>query len=119
MALRLNAQGWNVAKIAQYLDWAEQTVRETIHRWQKGGLGGLWESPGRGSKACWKEADWQAMQQWMAENRRYSARQISQRLASERELQLGQEQVRRILKKKGGVGSESVLVLQVVPSQRS
>ena len=37
MALRLNAQGWNVAKIAQYLDWAEQTVRETIHRWQQSG----------------------------------------------------------------------------------
>lgn len=117
MALRLNAQGWNVTKIAQYLDWAEQTVRRTIHRWQQGGLGGLWEAAGRGKKASWQEADWQAMQQWMVENRRYSARQISQRLASEREIKLGQEQVRRILKKKGGVGKESVPALQGVPSQ--
>ena len=26
-ALRLNAQGWRVPQIAQYLDWAESTVR--------------------------------------------------------------------------------------------
>jgi transposase len=119
MALRLNAQGWNVAKIAQYLDWADQTVRETIHRWQQSGLGGLWEASGRGSKASWKESDWQVMQQWMVENRRYSARQISQRLASERQIKLGQEQVRRILKKKGGVGNESVPALLPVPSRHT
>ncbi|WP_370588536.1 helix-turn-helix domain-containing protein [aff. Roholtiella sp. LEGE 12411] len=34
MALRLNAHGWNVPQIAQYLDWAEQTVRQTIRRGQ-------------------------------------------------------------------------------------
>lgn len=119
MALRLSAQGWNVAKIAQYLDWAEQTVRETIHRWQQGGLGGLWEASGRGSKASWQEADWQAIQQWMVENRRYSARQISQRLADQRNIKLGEEQVRRILKKRGGVGNESVPVRLPVPSQHN
>ena len=119
MALRLNAQGWNVAKIAQYLDWAEQTVRETIHRWQKGGLGGLWEASGRGNKASWKEEDWQAIQQWMVENRRYSARQISQRLANERKVTLGEEQVRRLLKKKGGAGNESALALLPLTSQHN
>jgi DNA-binding NarL/FixJ family response regulator len=34
-ALRLNASGWTVAQIAAHLDWGEQTVRETIHRWQQ------------------------------------------------------------------------------------
>lgn len=43
IALRLNAHGWNVPKIAEYLEWAQQTVRETIQRWQQGGLGGLWD----------------------------------------------------------------------------
>ncbi len=32
MALRPNAHGWNVPKIAEYLDWAQQTVRKTIVR---------------------------------------------------------------------------------------
>jgi hypothetical protein len=45
-ALRLNAVGWKVDQIAAHLDWAPQTVRETIHRWQVGGLGGLWGSTG-------------------------------------------------------------------------
>ncbi|BAY26514.1 transposase [Calothrix sp. NIES-2100] len=37
--------------IAEYLDWAQQTVRETIKRWQYQGLGGLWEKPGRGKNS--------------------------------------------------------------------
>lgn len=83
MALRLNAYGWNIRNIAEYLDWAEQTVRQTIHRWREHGLGGLWEASGRGKTRCWKDSDWQAVEQWLAEARRYSARQISQKLASE------------------------------------
>ncbi|MBI4779683.1 MAG: helix-turn-helix domain-containing protein, partial [Oscillatoriophycideae cyanobacterium NC_groundwater_1537_Pr4_S-0.65um_50_18] len=38
-ALRLNASGWKVQQIAEHLEWAPQTVRETLHRWQEGGLG--------------------------------------------------------------------------------
>jgi transposase len=100
MALRPNAHGWNLPKIAEYLDGAQQTVPETIVRWQQGGLGGLWERSGRGKKPRWQESDWQALQQWLEEPRRYSARQLSQRLAVERGIDLGAEQVRRILKKK-------------------
>ncbi|MEH1889671.1 MAG: helix-turn-helix domain-containing protein [Nostoc sp.] len=48
IALRLNAHGWNVPQIVEYLDWAEQTLRQTIRRWQFLGLGGLWEA---GTKA--------------------------------------------------------------------
>ena len=62
IALRLNAYGWNVPKITQYLDWAEQTVRETISRWHKDGLGGLWKTLGRGRTRRWNEADWQALE---------------------------------------------------------
>jgi len=39
-ALRLSAHGWYVEKIAAYLNWAPQTVGETIHRWNTKGLGG-------------------------------------------------------------------------------
>lgn len=106
VAVRLNAHGWNVPKIAEYLDWAESTVRDAIHRWETGGLGGLWEKPGRGKKPRWEEEDWLALQQWLCEPRRYSARQLSQRLATERGIELGSEQVRRILKKKTTAGNE-------------
>lgn len=47
-AIRLNAHGWNVPQIAQYLDWHEHTVRSALQRWQEQGLGGLWEAKGRG-----------------------------------------------------------------------
>lgn len=39
---RLSARGWTVAQIAEYLNWHQKTVRETIHRWQRGGLSALW-----------------------------------------------------------------------------
>ena len=99
-ALRLNAKGWKVKEIADYLKWAESTVRTTIHRWNKFGLGGLWEAKGRGQKPRWTKEDWQVLEQWLNEPHSSSARQLSQRLAKERQVILGAEQVRRILKKK-------------------
>jgi hypothetical protein len=33
-----------VEKIAVFFAWNLQTVRETLHRWQKQGLGGLFEA---------------------------------------------------------------------------
>ena len=105
-ALRLNAAGWKVKELANYLEWAESTVRQTIHRWKDNGLVGLWEAQGRGRKPSWTTEDWEAMEQWLNEPRSISSRQLSQRLARERQVFLGMEQVRRILKKKSGVGKD-------------
>ena len=99
-ALRLNAKGWKVKEIADYLEWAESTVRKTINSWNKQGLAGLWEARGRGQKPRWTEEDWIAVEEWLKEPRSISSKQLSQRLARERQVFLGAEQVRRILKKK-------------------
>ena len=98
--LRLNAKGWRVKEIADYLEWAESTVRQTIHRWNQQGLAGLWEARGRGKKPSWTDEDWQALEQWLREPCSISSKQLSQRLAKERQVILGAEQIRRILKKK-------------------
>ncbi|WP_052672351.1 helix-turn-helix domain-containing protein [Aliterella atlantica] len=50
LAIRLNARGWNAPQIAQFLDWHEHSVRNTLERWNTLGLGGLWEQKGRGRK---------------------------------------------------------------------
>ena len=104
--LRLNSRGWTTKAIAEYLEWAESTIRQTIHRWNKLGLSGLWDASGRGKKATWTNEDWQAVEKWLNEPRSISARQLSQRWAKERQVLLGAEQVRRILKKKAGVGKD-------------
>ena len=105
-ALRMNAQGWNVPDIAEHLGWSEQAVRHAIERWDKIGLMGLWDAPRTGRKRRWQDEDWQVVEQAVKEPRRYSARQLSQKLFESRQIHLGQEQVRRILKKKvtGGDG---------------
>ena len=56
-AIRLNAHGWYVEKIAAHFNWTSQTVRDVLHRWQKLNLLGLWDKPGRGGKSKWKEED--------------------------------------------------------------
>jgi transposase len=61
--LRLSAQGWYVEKIATYMNWNEDTVRETIHRWSNQGLGGLWDAPKPGGKRRWQEADMEHLEQ--------------------------------------------------------
>jgi transposase len=103
-ALRLSSKGLKLKEIASYLGWAESTVRQTIHRWNRLGLVGLWEAGGRGKKPSWTQEDWQILQQWLNEPRSISSRQLSQRWARERQVFLGSEQVRRILQKKTGVG---------------
>ena len=96
-ALRLNAKCWKVKAIANYLEWAESKVRQTIHHWNSSGLVGLWSAKGRGKKPSWTKEDWIAFSQWLKEPRSISSRQLSQRLARERQVLLGAEQVRRIL----------------------
>lgn len=61
--LRLNAQGWRVPAIAEIFKCQENTVRRTLQRWQQDGLGGLWDAPGRGTKAKWQEADMAYLEQ--------------------------------------------------------
>ncbi|MBE9168401.1 helix-turn-helix domain-containing protein [Pleurocapsales cyanobacterium LEGE 06147] len=78
-------------------------MRTTIHRWNQNGLVGLWEAQGRGKKPSWTEEDWNVLEKWLKEPRSISSRQLSQRLARERQVFLGAEQVRRILKKKVAV----------------
>jgi transposase len=104
IALRMNAQGWNVPDIADHLGWAQSTVRHTLERWNTIGLMGLWDAPRPGCHRTWQAEDWQVIEALVQEPRRYSARQLSQKLLEQRQITLGQEQVRRILKKKGGAG---------------
>jgi transposase len=101
-ALRLSAHGWYVEKIATYLNWTPQTVRETIHRWNTFGLGGLWSAPGRGGKPKWQEADIAYLEECLQqEPRTYNSQQLAQKLATDRQVSLSPDRIRRVLKKRG------------------
>ena len=94
------AHGWNVEQVATFLDWAPQTVRITIHRWEQHGLSGLWDAPGRGRKPCWQEDDFTYLEQTLQqEPRTYNAHQLAQKLAQERHVVLSADRIRRVLKK--------------------
>lgn len=100
--LRLNAQGWYVEKIAAYFNWNRQTVRQTIHRWQTKGLGGLWEAEGRGGKPRWQAADIEHIEACLKqEPRTYNSHQLANKLADERQVKLSPDYLRRVLKKRG------------------
>ncbi len=104
--LRLNAQGWNVPAIAECFECHEHTVRATIRRWEGQGLGGLWESPGRGAKPKWSEADMQYLERCLEQNQRtYNSFQLSKQLDQERQVRLSADRIRRILQKRGTDGS--------------
>ena len=109
--LRLNNQGLYVEDIAAYFDCNRQTVRETIHRWQKQGLGGLWEAKGRGAKRLWQEEDLEYLEQCLKkEQRTYNSKQLSAKLAQDRKVKLSPDHLRRVLKKRGSFGKELVRV---------
>lgn len=99
--LLLNNQGLYVEDIAVYFKCNKQTVRETIHRWQKKGLGGLSEAQGRGQKRRWQEEDLEYLEQCLKkEQRTYNSKQLATKLAQERKVKLSPEHLRRVLKKR-------------------
>jgi len=105
--IRLNAHGWYVEKIAAHFNWSPQTVREVLHRWQKLGLEGLWELPGRGGKTKYKEEDIVFLEECLKkEPRTYNSQQLAQKLQSDRQIKLSPDRLRRVLKKRGSFGKE-------------
>jgi len=106
-AIRLSSRGWKVAKIAVYLKWSKQRVRETIHKWEEKGLVGLWDAPKTGRKRKWRTEDIAEIEKKIeTESRSYNSRQLCQFLLKERKVKLSERQLRRILKKKIISGKE-------------
>ncbi len=104
--IRLNAHGWYVEKIAAHVNWTSQTVREVLHKWKKHGLEGLWELRGRGGKAKWKEEDIVFLEECLKkEPRTYNSPQLARKLETERSIKLSPDRLRRVLKKRGSIGS--------------
>ena len=100
--LRLNNRGWYIEDIAVHFNYHQNTVRQALHRWKKLGLGGLWEKKGRGSKKRYSESDLEYLEQSLKdEQRTYNSKQLSQKLAAERQVKLSPEHLRRVLKKRG------------------
>jgi transposase len=111
--IRLNAHGWYVEKIAAHLGWASQTVRVVLHKWEKFGIESLWEKPGRGGKAKWKEQDIEFLEECLKkEPRTYNSFQLADKLEKERSIKLSPDRLRRVLKKRGLFGKELVQVIK-------
>jgi transposase len=97
--------GWKVEKIAIYLKWSSSTVRSTLHRWQRMGLGGLWDAPRPGRKRKWLPSALSQIEEKLeTEQRTYSSRQLCQVLAQSQQVYLSERQLRRLLKKKTTYG---------------
>jgi transposase len=105
--IRLSAHGWYVEKIATHFNWTAQTVRFVLHKWEKLGLEGLWEKPGRGGKPKWEEADIIFLEECLEkEPRTYNSVQLAQKLEQERSVKLSPDHLRQVLKKRGSFGNE-------------
>jgi transposase len=100
--VRMNSRGDYVETIAAFFDWSVETVRKTLQRWQTGGLGGLWEAPGRGKRRRWQEADMAYLEQILREEERtYTSPQLAEKLEQERQIHLSPDYLRQVLKKRG------------------
>jgi len=111
--LLLNAEGWNAPAIGSILEYHEHTVRAAIRQWKKVGLYGLWEKEGRGKKPTWEASDIDYLEQCLNEEERtYNSTQLASKLEAERGVKLSADRIRKLLKKKGIVGSAPVKVIE-------
>lgn len=101
-AIRLSHQGRYVEQIAAFLKWNERTVRETLHRWQAKGLGGLWDAAHPGVQPRWQPEDMEYLEACLRdEQHTYNSRQLAQKLEQERNIKLSADHLRQVLKKRG------------------
>jgi transposase len=101
-AVRLNHQGMYVEKIATHFGWKVRPVRQTLHRWQQQGLGGLWDAPHPGAQKRWQPEDIEYLEECLRqEPRTYNSRQLAQKLAQERGVHLSADHLRPVLQKRG------------------
>ncbi|MGF1496264.1 MAG: helix-turn-helix domain-containing protein [Elainellaceae cyanobacterium] len=101
-AVRLSHQGMYVEKIATHFGWHVRTVCQTLHRWQQGGLGGLWDAPHLGAQKRWQPEDMEYLEECLRqESRTYNSRQLAQKLAEERGVHLSADHLRQVLQKRG------------------
>ena len=77
--IRLSHQGLYVKSIATYVGWHVRTVRETLQRWQKRGLGGLWDVPRQEPRRDSNQRIWTT---WKRAYERSTARTISHNLST-------------------------------------
>jgi transposase len=99
--LQLNAQGRSTTEIASIFECHPHTVRTTVTRWEYRGIGGLWETKGRGAKTKWTGADLEYIEQCLElEPRTYNSSQLVLKLKQERQVDLSSSRLREILKKK-------------------
>lgn len=100
--VRLSHQGLYVEKIATFFNWHVQTVRDTLHRWQQQGLGGLWDAPRPGPRARWQVEDIEYLETCLREDpRTYNSQQLAEKLETERQVTLSADHLRRVLQKRG------------------
>lgn len=100
--LRLNAAGWYVEKIAAYFNCHPQTVRLVLKKWEKEGIEGLWELPGRGAKPKLTESDIEYLEKCVVdEARTYNSKQLAEKIEQERSKKVSKSTIRRAIKKKG------------------
>lgn len=118
--VRLNGYGWSVSQIAKYMKKCPHTVRDSLHRFTEKGTQGLWDSVGRGRKPRWTLADIEYLEESLSvEQCTYNSQQLSQKLATERGVELSADRLRKLLKKRGGVGKEPDTNNVVVQNQKS
>lgn len=100
--IRLSNEGWFVERIAAHLHKGKETVRRVLKRWQREGLGGLWERSGRGRQAKCSEKDIEYLETCIREDERsYNSVQLAKKLEAERGVKLHPEYLRQRLKKRG------------------
>ena len=68
--IRLSNQGMYNDKIAKYIGRSIRTVRGTINRWRKKGLGGLWDAAHPGAQRRWQEEDMEYLEDCLRKEQR-------------------------------------------------
>lgn len=99
--LRLSNGGWTIAQIATHVGKSRRSVERTFDAWEEDGLEGLADLPQPGNRRKLKVEVLRLLQDKLAEDRCWNARQLVEAIIETFGLKVDEESVRRNLKQLG------------------
>lgn len=99
--VRLSHQRWEMSRIAAYVGCHVRTVGAALKAWTSRKFEGLADRPQKGNRRKLHAEALQFMQDKLAEDRCWNARQLTEAIALELGLQVDEESVRRNLRQLG------------------
>lgn len=102
--IRLSYHNYQISQIIEILTVSRNTIYNWLNNWEKYGLIGLYNLPGRGRKAKLTSQEEEQVKKWIKEEPK-NLKMVQEKINEESNIRISKDTIKRIAKKKNGLVS--------------